>query len=164
MVGLIMFAIVPFVGAIPKDKWKQHIQECVRVCASGGWIEIVESDTHVVNGGPACKQFNTWSDGGAKARGIDVHMVHHLDELMREAGLINVTKQTFIGPIGPWGGKTGELFFENYKLLNTSVQPLYTSVFGVSKEEVERNAALMEEEFKSHQTHIIIHVYLGQKQ
>jgi hypothetical protein len=40
---------------------------------------------------------------------------------------------------------------------------LFTSVFGVSKEEVERNTALMTEEFKSHQAYIEIYVYLGQK-
>jgi SAM-dependent methyltransferase len=152
------------VGAMPADKWKPYIQECARVCASGGWVEIVESDAQIVSGGPACQQFNAWSAQGAKLRGIDINMVHHLDELMREVGLINVTKQTFTAPIGPWGGRAGELFAEDSRLLNSSLQPAITSVFKVPKEEVEMNCTLMVEEFKTYQAYTTIHVYLGQKQ
>jgi ubiquinone/menaquinone biosynthesis C-methylase UbiE len=152
------------VGAIPADKWKQHIRECVRICVPDGWVEIVETTGKIANGGPACQQFNIWLVDGVKTRGIDANMVQDLDELMREAGLINVTKQTFVGLFGPWGGKAGELFAEDYRLINSSYQPVVTSVFGVPKEEVERNTALIVEEFKSHQAYLNIHVYLGQKQ
>jgi hypothetical protein len=89
------------VGDIPANKWKQHIQECVRICASGGWIEIIETAGQIVNGGPACQQFSTWLAEGLKTRGIDVDMMKNLDELMRGTGLINVTKQIFAAPIGP---------------------------------------------------------------
>jgi hypothetical protein len=151
------------VGAIPADKWKQHIQECARICASDGWVEIIETNGQIIKGGPACQQLNAWSTEGVKIRGIDVDMVKNLVELMREAGLINVTKQTITAPFGSWGGRAGELFAEDFRLVNSSFQPLFTSVFGVSKEEVERNTALMMEEFKSHQAYIEIYVYLGQK-
>jgi hypothetical protein len=103
-------------GGIPAAKWKQHIQECARICASDGWVEIIESDGQITNGGPACQQFNTWLVEGSKIRGIDMNLMLNLDTLMREAGLINVTKQTFTGLLGPWGGKPGELF----KILNLS--------------------------------------------
>jgi hypothetical protein len=151
------------IGGIPADKWKQHIQECARVCASGGWVEIVEMNPLSVDGGPACQQINTWSAEGFKTRGIDLGMAQNLDELMHEAGLINVTKQSFTVPIGSWGGRAGELFFEDYRLAAGSMQPLITGVLGVPKEEVERNIALMMEEFKSHQAYSTIYVYLGQK-
>jgi SAM-dependent methyltransferase len=151
-------------GAIPSAKWEQHIQECIRVCASDGWIEFVESNAVIVDGGPACQQFDTWLIEGFKTRGIDVNMAKNLDVLMRKAGLINVTKQTFTGPFGPWGGKAGELFAQDFKLASSSMQPLVTNVFGVPKEEVERNGALMQEEFKSHRAYMEIYVYLGQKQ
>jgi hypothetical protein len=151
-------------GAMPANKWKQHIQECARVCASGGWIEIIESNGQIVGGGPACQQYNTWFAEGFKARGIDMDMALSLDELMREAGIVNVTKHTFNAPVGPWGGKAGELFFEDLRLVNGSLQPLFTNVLGVPKEEVERNGALMLEEFKSYQAYGVMHVYLGQKQ
>jgi ubiquinone/menaquinone biosynthesis C-methylase UbiE len=152
------------VGAIPADKWEQYIQECARVCASDGWVEVIESNGQLIGGGPACQQFNTWTTGGFKSRGIDVNLMQNLDELMLKAGLINVTKQTFIVPFGTWGGKAGELFAENYRLLSGSIQPLITNVFNVTKEEVERNCTLMVEEFKSHKAHVIMNVYLGQKQ
>jgi hypothetical protein len=152
------------VGAIPADKWKQYIQECARVCASGGWVEFVDSDAQIMNGGPASRQFSTWLAEGFKTRGVDVNMVNHLDVLMREVGLINVTKQTFTVPIGTWGGKAGELFAEDFRLGNSSIQPLVTNMFHVPKEVVEGNGPLMAEEFKSHQACFNINVYLGQKQ
>jgi ubiquinone/menaquinone biosynthesis C-methylase UbiE len=151
------------VGAIPANKWKQYIQECMRVCSSDGWIEIIESDGRLLNGGPACEQFNAWTSGGFEARGIDRDKMHTLDELMKEEGLINVTKQTFTIPLGSRGGRAGELFAEDYRLLSSSFQPFITKLFNVSKEEVEKNCALMVEEFKSYQVNIVIYVYLGQK-
>jgi ubiquinone/menaquinone biosynthesis C-methylase UbiE len=152
------------IGAIPADKWKQHIRECTRICASGGWVEIVETTGRIVDGGPACHKYNTWFADGFKLRGIDVKMGQNLDEWMHEAGLINVTKQTFTVPVGPWGGQAGELFAENYRLGNIALQPLFTNALGVPKEEYEKTTALMLEEFKSHQTYITVYVYLGQKQ
>jgi hypothetical protein len=91
-------------------------------------------------------------------------MAQNLNELMREAGLTNVTKQTFTTPLGPWGGRAGELFAEDFRLGSSALQPLFTNALGVPKEEVERNCALMVEEFKSHQACLNIYVYLGQKQ
>jgi hypothetical protein len=152
------------VFAMPADKWKQHIRECARVCASGGWIEIVETTGQIFEGVPAGQEFSTYMIEGLKTRGIDAYMVEKLDELMREVGLINVTKRTFIGPFGLWGGKAGELFAENYKLASSSARPLITNALGVSKEEHERKCALMLEEFKTYRSYIVIHVYLGQKQ
>jgi ubiquinone/menaquinone biosynthesis C-methylase UbiE len=152
------------ISAIPADKWKHHIQECARVCASGGWVEIIETDGQVIGGGPACQQFSVWTTQALKMRGVDLDMGQNLDELMREAGLINVTKQTFTAPIGPWGGRVGELFAEDLRLGHSSIQPFITGVLNVPKEEVERNTALILEEFKSYQPYSNIYVYLGQKQ
>jgi hypothetical protein len=151
-------------GAIPTDKWKQHIQECARVCSSGGWIEIIESDGQITDGGPACQQFTTWMTEGLKMRGIDLNSVQNLDEIMHELGLINITKQVFAMPFGSWGGKAGELFAESSRLGPSSIQPFVTSVFNVPKEEVERIGALMLEEFKSYRAYVNIHIYLCQKQ
>jgi hypothetical protein len=152
------------VAGIPADKWKSYIKECVRICASDGWVEIVETTGQIVDGGPACQKINTWMAEGVKTRGVDVNMVQNLDELMREAGLINVTKQTIVAPIGPWGGKGGELFAEDFKLISSAIQPLVTGALNVPKEEIESNCTLMIEEFKSYQSYLNIHVYLGQKQ
>jgi PAS domain-containing protein len=150
-------------GAIPANKWKGHIQECSRVCTSDGWIEIIEIDGRIVDGGPACEQFSAWTAEGLKACGIDVNMMQNLDELMHEAGLTNVSKQTFIAPLGSWGEKAGELFAKNAELGISSIQPLFTNALGVPKEEVERIGALMVEEFKSHRAYLNIYAYWGQK-
>jgi hypothetical protein len=87
-------------------------------------------------------------------------MVQKLNGLMRDADLINITKQTFTAPFGPLGG-AGELFAEDYKLLSSSTQLLITSVFNVPKVKVKKNCTLMVEEFKSHQAYMTIPVCLG---
>jgi hypothetical protein len=150
-------------GAIPTAKWKEHIQECARICASGGWVEIIESTGQIIGGGPACQQFTTWMTEGLKMRSIDLNAVQNLDELMHEVGLINVKKHVFTMPFGSWGGKAGELFAESGRLGPSSIQPFVTSVFNVPKEEVERIGALMVEEFKSYQAYVNIYIYFGQK-
>jgi hypothetical protein len=151
-------------GAIPTDKWKDHSQECIHVCEPGGWVEIVETFGQFFEGGPAFQQFNTWIAEALKKRGIDVYLAHQLDEVMREAGLTNVAKEAFIAPVGAWGGKPGELFYEDLKLFRQAVQPLITGVHGVPKEEVEKVADALLEECNSHQVHLKIFAYLGQKQ
>jgi hypothetical protein len=151
-------------SAIPADKWLEHIQECVRVCASDGWVEFVETNGQIAGGGPACQNFNAWTTEGFKARGIDINLIKNLDKLMREAGLINVTKQTLTSLLGSKGGRAGELFSKDFRLLNNALQPAITRVFNVPKEDVERNATLMAEEFESYQAYSSAHVYLGQKQ
>jgi hypothetical protein len=138
-----------------------------RMCSHmrpGGWIEIVETDAIIIDSGEAYQQILAWLNEGFKKRGIDIDIVNHLDELMREAGLTNVTKQTFVGPIDVWGGKAGELLNQDFKLLAGSFEPLVTNVVGVSKEEYKRVVALWEEEAKSCKPYINIHIYLGQKQ
>jgi ubiquinone/menaquinone biosynthesis C-methylase UbiE len=150
-------------SAIPADKWKPHIQECIRVCSSGGWVEIIETNGQIADGGPACENFNAWTTEAFKKRGMDINLIKNLEELLHEAGLTNVTKQVFTAPFGSWGGKAGELFADDYRIVNNSLQPLITSALGVPKEEVEKNGALMMEEFKSHQAYMNIYVYVGQK-
>jgi hypothetical protein len=96
-------------GTTPSDKWKQHIPGRARIYASGGWAEVLVTNGQIIDGGSACQQFNIRLTAGVKTRGVDLNMVQKSNGLMREAGLSNVTKQTFTAPFGPWEGKAGEL-------------------------------------------------------
>jgi hypothetical protein len=116
------------------------------------------------DGGPSTQQYSKWLEEGLKARGIDIFVVEKLDVLMREAGFTNVTKQTYILPIGNWGGRVGQLLAEDVRLGTESLEPLYTDILGIPREEVESTIASALEEFKSFRTYIQLYVHLGQKQ
>jgi hypothetical protein len=150
-------------GHIPEQYWQKHINECVRVCTSGGWIEIVETDCISVDCGPNGHQLSVWIRETFKAQGIDIDIVSRLDELMKNAGLLNVTKQTYILPLGDWGGKAGKLFEEDLRLLIPSIQKYIADTVGVTEEEVEAVAKATMEEAAHYRSHNILYVYLGQK-
>jgi hypothetical protein len=148
---------------MPKDKWQSHIDECARICASGGWVEILETDLTFLGGGAGTHQFSEWMKEGLKARNVEATMVRDLDVLMSEAGLINVQKHIFILPFGNWGGRAGELFMQDFKQASISFQSLFTNVLGVSKEQVEANADLVMKEFESFKVGMRFYAYIGQK-
>jgi SAM-dependent methyltransferase len=151
------------VAAIPKDEWQNHINECVRICAPGGWVEFVESTAILFDGGPGAQQFNTWLVQGLATRGVDITMVDRLDVLMREAGLVNVTTQSYVIPFGDWGKQIGLIFAEDYRLLIESLEPLFIDVLCIPREQVEATLALTLEEFKHTRAHMMLYVHLGQK-
>jgi hypothetical protein len=151
------------IGAIPKDAWQGHLKECARVCASGGWIEVVESNVQFAVGGPAAEQFNYWMRNAFSARNIDLMIADKLEVFLKEAGFINVKKFVYKLPSGHWGGKAGQLFIRDFKLLNSSLKPLLTKVFNISDEVVEANTEKALEEFEEYHTYGDLYVYVAQK-
>jgi hypothetical protein len=151
------------VAAIPKDEWQNHINECVRICAPGGWVEFVEFTGILSDGGPGMQQFNTWLTQGLATRSIDITMVERLDVFMRKAGLVNVTTQTYILPVGDWGRQVGRIFVEDYRLIVESLEPLFTDVLRIPREQFKATLALILEEFKHTQAYLKLYVHLGQK-
>jgi hypothetical protein len=151
------------VAAIPKDEWQNHINECVRICAPGGWVEFVEFTGIFYDGGPGIQQFSTWLTQGLATRGVDITMVERLDVLMRKAGLVNVTTQSYLMPFGDWGKQVGRLFVEDFRLFVESLEPLFIDMLSIPREQFKATLALILEEFKHTRTHTKFYVHLGQK-
>jgi SAM-dependent methyltransferase len=151
------------IGAIPKDAWEDHIKECARVCASGGWIELLEVNALLLGGGPAAEQFNRWATGGFAAVGINPTLAGELDVFLKKAGFINIRKMYYKLPCGPWGGKAGLLFARDFKLLNSSLKPLFTRAFNISDEVVDANTEEIMKEIEVHKAYADFYVYVGQK-
>jgi SAM-dependent methyltransferase len=151
------------IAAIPKDAWQDHLRECARVCASGGWIELIETNAILVGSGPAGEQYNHWVRNSFLARDIDLLQADKLDVLLEEAGFINIEKIVYKFPLGRWGGRAGALFAEDFKLLNYSLKPLFTKVFNISDEVVEANVEQAMKELEEHQAYAEFYVYVAQK-
>jgi hypothetical protein len=149
--------------AIPKDEWQNHINECVRICAPRGWVEFVETTGILFDGSTNIQQFNTWLIQGLATRGIDMIMTDRLDVLMRKAGLVNITTQSYILPFGDWGKQVGRLFAEDYRLAMESLEQLFIDALCIPREQFKATLALVLEEFKYARVYAKLYVHLSQK-
>jgi hypothetical protein len=123
------------------------LSECARVCASGGWIELIETNAQLVGGSSAAEQYNYWVRNSLLARNID----------------LNVEKTVYRFPVGHWGGGAGQLFAQDFRLFNCSLKPLLAKVFNISDEVVETNIENVMKELENHHTYAEFYVYVGQK-
>ncbi|RKP08629.1 methyltransferase type 11 [Thamnocephalis sphaerospora] len=151
------------IAAIPKNQWQSYVEDCVRVCASGGWVEMVETNGNIYNSGEVGKQFSELTVKAFLAGGFGIDTVDHLDDLMRDAGLQDVTVEELQIPLGKWGGRVGELFEKNYRMGLTGLTPFFTNVCGLTKEEITIMLEKAIAEFSEHHAYIRFRVYTGRK-
>ncbi|KAA8904481.1 S-adenosyl-L-methionine-dependent methyltransferase [Sphaerosporella brunnea] len=113
------------VTGINKDRWPSYIQDCVRVCKPGGWLQFVEpyhniqSDNGTLTNDHALRQVSTYFShaiGDVK----DIRAPMRLGEMMRNAGLVGVATQMVQLPLNGWptdprNKQIGEMFNKPYK-------------------------------------------------
>jgi SAM-dependent methyltransferase len=98
-------------GVLPVAVWPRVAGEMVRVTSHGGWVELVESGM-VRNGGPVLETIQRWVLQAIQAmqpHGLDPRITSRLAELLSMVGLVDVRTQTVELPVGPHGGRFGEL-------------------------------------------------------
>jgi ubiquinone/menaquinone biosynthesis C-methylase UbiE len=148
---------------MPKASWQSHIVECARVCASNGWVEYIESDIQLYNGGDASERFNTFMLETVAARGVDLNMAKEIGDLMKEAGLQDVQSEEYMIPTGTWAGEIGKIFWENYAAGVRGVKPFIIAKFGISEEEFDETLKVAEEEMNTKQGYMRVFVHYGRK-
>ena len=95
------------VMALPAASWQPAIGELYRVTRPGGWIELVE--TTVTARVPGSEQWTIWAQKLAAMRGIDLTAGANVGTFLRQVGLRDVQDMVLEIPIGPWGGRIGQL-------------------------------------------------------
>lgn len=95
------------VMALPQSAWAPAIAELYRVTKPGGWIELV--DTTVTARSPQSRRWVAWAQAMARMRGIDLTAGARIGEFLRGAGLRDVQETALELPLGPWGGRVGNL-------------------------------------------------------
>lgn len=95
-------------GVLPVAVWPQVASEMVRVTSHGGWVELVESGM-VRNGGPVLATIQRWALQAIQPQGLDPRITSRLAELLGRVGLGDVRTHTVELPVGPHGGRFGEL-------------------------------------------------------
>jgi SAM-dependent methyltransferase len=95
------------VMALPATTWLRAVQELRRVTRPDGWIELVE--TTVTARVPGAEQWTSWAQTLAKMRAIDLTAGAQVGAFLRQVGLRDVQELALEIPIGPWGGRIGQL-------------------------------------------------------
>lgn len=93
--------------ALPQSAWLPVIHELCRVTRPGGWIELV--DTAVTARSPHSAQWVIWAQMLARARGIDMTAGDQIGRYLQQSGVRNVQQTAIEIPLGPWGGRIGNL-------------------------------------------------------
>ncbi|RKP06345.1 S-adenosyl-L-methionine-dependent methyltransferase [Thamnocephalis sphaerospora] len=152
------------VAAIPKDKWLSYVKECARLCASGGWVEMIDSSGRIHGGGPACQKISNTMSGVLKARGLSPETTETLDVLMREAGLVDVEVKEFrMISGGSRGGSAGKLFLKDFRMGCNALAPLLVNMHGMAREDVDQLILQAEQEMEQCDTYGILRIFVGRK-
>jgi hypothetical protein len=69
---------------IPTYEWPFLLDELHRVCAPGGYIEIIATDNIIHGGGPICRLLNEWHEQVLATHDVDIHIVDQLASLLAE--------------------------------------------------------------------------------
>jgi ubiquinone/menaquinone biosynthesis C-methylase UbiE len=94
--------------AIPRDRWPFVISELVRVARPGGWVESLEGGL-AAREGPMMALMQSWSTSMLARRAVDLRDGERVPDLMRSAGLANVTAHRVDIPLGSYGGRIGSM-------------------------------------------------------
>ncbi|RKP05321.1 hypothetical protein THASP1DRAFT_32840 [Thamnocephalis sphaerospora] len=151
------------VTEIPRERWHSYIKECVRLCAPGGWVEMMESSYRIYEGGPISQKLNRCMEQVFSAWDLDVGIVDSLNEHMHEAGLVKLTVEDVRLPLGDWSGPAGELALKSQLMLFAELAPFFTSVCGMTPSEVGQMIAEAGEEFKRSYAHTRFRIFVGRK-
>ncbi|RKP07900.1 S-adenosyl-L-methionine-dependent methyltransferase, partial [Thamnocephalis sphaerospora] len=124
--------------AMPSTYWESYVNECARVCASGGWIEMFESDFALYEAGPASKKMNIAFAQAFAAQGVITDVPNYISPFMRDAGLVDFSLKEYQIPVGAWGGMIGELFWNNFVAIFNTLRPLLVARLRMTNEEIDQ--------------------------
>jgi SAM-dependent methyltransferase len=125
------------VVAVPLAAWPDVVADLVRVARPGGWIELVEPMMAHEGAGPAIERLDSLTLELAASRGLDTTsaVFGSLDEYLRQAGLVDVTRREISIPIGPWGGRIGTLMATDVRAGYARLGDVLQARLGISADE-----------------------------
>ncbi|CAG8558929.1 3997_t:CDS:2 [Acaulospora morrowiae] len=155
------------VSALKLGDWENKVlQELIRVCKPGGYIESTEFEIPGSNRGPmSTKLCDAWIEI-MKTKNIDLTISTRLDQLYRShkpTSLDLVTHITRQVPIGAWGDRIGSAMADDLIMLSKAVQPVLVPAWGVTHEQYDEYLGVLKREFDEYKSYCNIHVVSGRK-
>lgn len=96
-------------------------------------------------------------------RNMEPRMALYLPDMLKSAGLIDVSSKLVSIPLGSWGLDLGSLWKHNMEMFADSSSPLLSKLVGISESEYRRRWRDMFEEVKDKKAFSNIHAAWGQK-
>ncbi|KAG0308612.1 hypothetical protein BGZ97_013319 [Linnemannia gamsii] len=153
------------ISGLTVEGWAKVIKEFERVTKPGGWIELVECDSHGGNNGPHSLKIWNWITTALGSRGIDSSFTRDpgLECALVKSGVENVTMLTLKLPTGKFGGKIGQLLKENLFAFWNAITPMIVHGAGADKVEYEEALRKADREVEEYKSYHIFYVATGQK-
>ncbi len=151
------------VAAIPAARWPTTVRELVRVTRSGGWIELLEIGDTIQNAGPATKRLLTWMTGISKQFGFEMGVLHHLGDLLTEAGCQTVEAQDIPVPLGDWAGGPGQMMKIDVLHGYTALKGKYCEYSNTPAEVFDKMIDAAVAEWEKNRASYVFHAAYGRK-
>ncbi|KAI8604531.1 hypothetical protein EDD21DRAFT_210132 [Dissophora ornata] len=143
-------------------EWQRTILELFRVIKRGGWVEILEADLSPRGGGDLCKLAGEYCVGLFEAMGRNPKVIHEMQQLLENAGFVNISIKVFSIPLG-WGGVIGQAMLANQRQFVNEMEPIYVRQgLGLSEDYRELTKSIFEEAVEK-KAYVNYHVAVGQK-
>lgn len=94
-------------------------------------------------------------------RDIDVRVTSQLDQMLSDAGLLDIQTKFVSVPIGSWGLDIGNLWRQNYELFFESAQSILVELMEMSHSEYKRKVDAMMDELNEYKPFSNIHLVWG---
>jgi SAM-dependent methyltransferase len=151
-------------SAVPFERWPSVVRELVRVTAPGGWIELVEA-AYPKDGGAALARMEGWSKQMMSARGVDLDAGSQIGTFLREAGIPTVTERRDGLPMGPYGGRVGQIVGVDMFTAFRTTAKIFVSLLGVEQHVADETLAQADADVYDgkYQAALPIYIAFGQK-
>jgi SAM-dependent methyltransferase len=145
------------------ENQQAYICECARVTAPGGWVELAQWQGFCEYAGSATAHWHNWFINAMQMRIADTYYIDQVDELMCNAGLVDVEKREFLVPIGSWAGTAGHLGWLNIAEGTELIAEELANAYGVRPEVILDLLPRMQREVEEHRSRFSFVVYFGRK-
>lgn len=150
-------------SAIPAAAWPNVLRELVRVTSHGGWVELVEAASVEQRVG-AVEQINTWVIEACHLRGLDMAIAPHLGDLLRQAGIPQVTQGIYALPIGPAaGGRLGTMLEKDLVAIVKGARPLVVGAGLATADLYDQTVAQWQHDVTAYPMTFPFYQYYGQR-
>lgn len=151
------------VAAIPALHWPAVLRELVRVTRVGGWIELLEIGDTIQNAGPATTRLLKWMTEISKGLGFEMEILHHLGDLLRQAGCEMVEAQDIPVPLGEWAGTIGQKMKTDIVHGFYAIRDHYCPLSHTPPEVFEGMLQAALEEWETNHTSYVFHAVYGRR-
>lgn len=151
-------------AAIILARWPHVAHELVRVTRPGGWVEMVEAGTVLVNAGPTYDGMMEVGRPYVEKSGIPLtQSPPALEHYLADEGVVDVKTSSIDLPVGIWGGKLGGMLAADLRSAIAGAKDLYPIFTQMTAEDFDAMLSKVMVEWNEHHAALHIMIAYGRK-